>query len=40
MINIYFESFKFFNKISNYFYNKYCRSLKNKQVNDITRVVK
>ena len=40
MINIYFETFRFFNKISNYFYNKYCRCLQKKQIDNITRVVK
>ena len=40
MMNIYFELFKFFNKLGNYFYNKYCRTLHNKQVNRKTRVVK
>jgi len=40
MMNIYFELFRFFNKLGNYFYNKYCRALHNKQVNRKTRVVK
>ena len=39
-MNIYFELFKFFNKIGNYFYNKYCRSLQGKKVHSRTRVVK
>ena len=39
MINIYFQIFKFTNTISTYFYNKYCHSLRAKQVKEKTRVV-
>jgi len=40
MIDIYFQLFKFFNKLGNFFYNKYCKVLHEKQVNRKTRVVK
>jgi len=40
MMKFYFKLFTITNNVSNFFYNKYCRSLRSKQIDESTRVVK
>ena len=40
MMALYFKLFTVTNKVSNYFYNKYCCSLRGKQLKEKIRVTK